>query len=632
MRMRIGLALLVVVSLTFLIAAATGRLSGVITDRSGSVVPGVRVTVAGPQRASTVTDRQGRYRFLGLLPGQYTVTAELLGFNTAQSALEVKEGAEAKWSPTIEVASLAESSVVTGAPPGADKPETHEGSAGRLGVRVAGAAGGLAFFSPDNGPSWRGARPPREGYAPISENPFRRVAADPLSTFSIDVDTASYANMRRFLTDGTLPPLDAVRIEEFINYFRFEYREPAGNQPFSVSTELAACPWNPSHHLALIGLQGRPLPAVDTPPRNLVFLLDVSGSMQPPDKLPLVQASMRMLTDTLRAQDRVAIVVYAGASGLVLPPTAGDRKADIHRAIAGLHAGGSTNGAAGIQLAYATAREHFNRDGINRVILATDGDFNVGITSHEELLRLIERERKSGVFLSVLGVGEGNLQDATMELLADKGNGNYSYLDSVQEANKVLVREAASTLVTIAKDVKVQVEFNPAAVSAYRLVGYENRMLQSEDFNDDRKDAGEIGAGHTVTAIYEIVPVGAASDGPAVDPLKYQPNPTPPSPPGSSVELLTVKLRHKAPDGDRSDLISAVILNRVQPMGANLGFASAVAELGMLLRDSLHAPDASFDRLIARARSFRGTDPDGDRAEFEKLAEVAAGLKRLEGR
>jgi Ca-activated chloride channel family protein len=553
----------------------------------------------------------------------------LPGFKVAGTALEVKDGVEAKWSPTIEVANLAESITVAGPSTGGDKPETQAESAGRVAI---GLAGSTAYHVGGNLADWRGQRLSRESYAPITDNPFRRVAADPLSTFSIDVDTASYANMRRFLTNGTLPPLDAVRIEEFINYFRFEYREPPGDQPFSVSTEVAACPWNPSHHLALIGLQGRPMPAAETPPRNLVFLLDVSGSMQPQDKLPLVQASMRMLTDTLRAQDRVAIVVYAGASGLVLPPTPGDRKADIHRAIAGLYAGGSTNGAAGLQLAYATARQHFERGGINRVILATDGDFNVGVTSHEELLRLIEHERKSGVFLSVLGVGEGNLQDATMELLADKGNGNYSYLDSVQEANKVLVREAGSTLVTIAKDVKVQVEFNPAAVSAYRLVGYENRMLQSEDFNDDRKDAGEIGAGHTITAIYEIVPVGAESDRAAVDPLEYQPNPKPSSPPGSSAELLTVKLRYKAPDGDRSDLVSAVILNRVEPMGANLGFTSAVAELGMLLRDSPHAPDASFDRLIARARLFRASDPNGDRAEFVKLAEVAAGLKRLDGR
>ena len=631
MRKRIGLALLVVVSLTFLIAAATGRLSGVITDRSGAVMPGVTVTVTGPQRASTVTDRQGRYRFAALQPGQYTITAELPGFNVAQAAVEVKVGAEAKWSPTIEVASLAESITVAGASPRADKPETQAGVAG--GIALGGAVGNAtAFRRGGDIANWPGARRSREGYAPISENPFRHVVADPLSTFSIDVDTASYANLRRFLTTGNLPPLDAVRIEELVNYFRFDYREPSAGQPFSVSTELAACPWNPSHHLALIGLQGRALPAAETPPRNLVFLLDVSGSMQPQDKLPLVQASMRMLTDTLRARDRVAIVVYAGASGLALPPTPGDHKAEIHRAIAGLHAGGSTNGAAGIELAYATAREHFERDGINRVILATDGDFNVGVTSHEELLRLIERERKSGVFLSVLGVGEGNLQDATMELLADKGNGNYSYLDSVQEANKVLVREAASTLVTIAKDVKVQVELNPAAVSAYRLVGYENRMLQSEDFNDDRKDAGEIGAGHTVTAIYEIVPTGVESDRPAVDPLKYQPNPKPSPPPGSSAELLTVKLRYKAPDGERSELISAVIQNRVQPLGANLGFASAVAELGLLLLDSPHAPDASFDRLIARARQFRGADPNGDRAEFVKLAEVAAGLKRLDGR
>ena len=624
MRMRIGLALLVVVSLTFLVAAATGRLSGVIKDRSGVVLPGVTVIATGPQRASTISDAGGRYEFTALQPGHYTVTAELIGFTAVQAALQVKEGSRATWSPTMEVATLSETVAVTGESPRA---------AGKRAAGVAAASPGSPTFRLGGDLAvWRGPRRSREGYAPITENPFRRVAADPLSTFSVDVDTASYANMRRFLTNGNLPPLDAVRIEELINYFRFDYREAPAGQPFSVSTELAACPWNPSHYLALIGLRGRALPAAETPPRNLVFLLDVSGSMQPQDKLPLVQASMRMLTDTLRGQDLVAIVVYAGDSGLVLPPTPGDRKADIHRAIAGLHAGGSTNGAAGIQLAYATAREHFERGGINRVILATDGDFNVGVTSHEELLRLIERERKSGVFLSVLGVGEGNLQDATMELLADKGNGNYSYLDSVQEANKVLVREAASTLVTIAKDVKVQVEFNPAAVSAYRLVGYENRMLQSEDFSDDRKDAGEIGAGHTVTAIYEIVPVGAESDRPAVDPLKYQPNPKPSSPPGSSAELLTVKLRYKAPDGDRSELISAVIQNRVQPMGANLGFASAVAELGMLLRDSSHAPDASFDRLIARARQFRGPDPDGDRSEFVKLAEVAAGLKRLDGR
>jgi Ca-activated chloride channel family protein len=629
MRMRVGLALLVVFSITQLMVAATGRLSGVIKDNAGAVMPGVTVTATGPQRASTMTDERGRYTFVALQTGHYTVTAELAGFRTAQAEVDVTNGAAVTWSPTIEVASLSESITVTG-----ESPRRNKGgrSAGIAGGVAGGITGSPTFRTGADIGTWPGARRSREGYAPILENPFRRVAVEPLSTFSIDVDTASYANMRRFLTNGNLPPLDAVRVEEFINYFRFDYREPSAGQPFSVSTELAACPWNRAHHLALLGLQGRALPAGETPPRNLVFLLDVSGSMQPPDKLPLVQASMRLLTDTLRPKDRVAVVVYAGASGLVLPPTPGDRSSEIHRAIASLQAGGSTNGAAGIELAYKTAREHFDANGINRVILATDGDFNVGVTSHEDLLRLIERERKSGVFLSVLGVGEGNLQDATMELLADKGNGNYSYLDSVQEANKVLVREAASTLVTIAKDVKIQVEFNPAAVSAYRLVGYENRLLQNEDFNDDRKDAGEIGAGHTVTAIYEIVPIGAESDRPAVDPLKYQPNPKRSVPPGSAAELLTVKLRYKAPDGNRSELVSAVIQNRVEPLGANLGFASAVAELGLLLRDSPNAPDASFDRLIARARQFRGADPNGDRAEFVKLAEVAAGLKKLDGR
>jgi Ca-activated chloride channel family protein len=613
MRTRIGLALLVAVSITFLVASAAGRLSGVITDRAGMVLPGITVTVAGPQRASAVTDEHGRYRFDALQPGRYTVTAELPGFTTAQTTLDIGDGAEAAWSAVMDVAAMTETITVTGISPRVETSQSH--------------SGGAAVFTA-NRAGWPSPYRSRERYATIKDNAFRRVSAEPLSTFSIDADTASYANTRRFLSAGDLPPADAVRVEEFINYFRFDYPDPAGDQPLAISTELAACPWNSAHRLALIGLKARDLPKAETPPRNLVFLLDVSGSMRDPDKLPLVQTAMRMLTDTLRPQDRVAIVVYAGASGLVLPPTPGDRRGEIHRAIGNLQAGGSTNGAAGIQLAYATAREHFDPGSINRVVLATDGDFNVGMTDDDDLLRLIEKERRSGVFLSVLGVGEGNLQDAMMELLADKGNGNYAYLDSVQEANKVLVREARSTLVTVAKDVKIQVEFNPAAVSAYRLVGYENRLLENEDFDDDAKDAGEVGAGHTVTAIYEIVPAAAA---PPLEPLKYQPDQKAPSR-GSSAELLTVKLRYQRPEGGRSRRIEAVIANRVQPLGANLGFASAVAELGLLLRDSPHAPDASFDGVIARARQFRGRDPDGDRAEFVRLAEVAAGLKKLEGR
>jgi Ca-activated chloride channel family protein len=472
-----------------------------------------------------------------------------------------------------------------------------------------------------------------ESYADAGENPFRTVSAEPLSTFSIDVDTASYANMRRFLGDGRLPPVEAVRIEELVNYFHYAYPQPAGDQPFSITTELAACPWDSTHRLALIGLQGRQIAQDGVPPRNLVFLIDVSGSMMSQDKLPLVRHGLRMLADTLTANDRVSIVVYAGASGVVLPPTRGDRKETIDRAIAALHAGGSTNGGAGIRLAYQLARNSFIRSGVNRVILATDGDFNVGVVDQNELVQLIERERQSGVFLSVLGVGTGNLKDSTMEKLADKGNGNYSYLDTLHEAHRVLVKEAGATLVTIAKDVKIQVEFNPRAVNAYRLIGYENRMLRKEDFNDDRKDAGEFGAGHSVTAIYEIVPAGVELDRAGVDPLKYsvtQPAVAQKPETRFDGELLTVKLRYKAPDGDVSKLTSAVIADRPQALDGNLGFASAVAEAGMLLRKSQHAPNASFAAAIERARRFRGDDPEGYRAEFIRLIEVASSLARLD--
>jgi Ca-activated chloride channel family protein len=465
-----------------------------------------------------------------------------------------------------------------------------------------------------------------EAYDHIPENPFLRVDAEPLSTFSVDVDTASYSNVRRFLKQGTLPPRGAVRIEELVNYFRFDYRAPTGDAPFSVITELAPAPWNPRHQLALVGLRGRDLTTRDDTPRNLVFLIDVSGSMMSPDKLPLVRSALRMFVDTLTSRDRVAIVVYAGASGLVLPSTTGDRKIEINGAIEALEAGGSTNGGDGIRLAYGVAREYFVKGGVNRVILATDGDFNVGITSQSDLIKLIEKERASGVFLSVLGVGTGNLKDSTMEKLADKGNGNYAYLDSLQEARKVLVSEAGGTLVTIAKDVKIQIEFNPKTVAAYRLIGYENRLLRKEDFNDDRKDAGEIGAGHTVTALYEIVPSGVEVATSSVDPLKYQ---VPPerSAAATDDELLTVKLRYKAPDGDQSQLLSTVVRNVPGAMTPNLGFASAVAEFGMLLRESPHAGSASFQSAIARARTFRGADAEGYRAEFIGLVERAAALR-----
>ncbi len=464
-----------------------------------------------------------------------------------------------------------------------------------------------------------------EAYDKIDEHRFRRVADDPLSTFSIDVDTASYSNVRRFLNAGTLPPVDAVRIEELINYFRFSYKNSQEDAPFSVTTEVAACPWNPRHRLALVGLQARRLETGRTPPRNLVFLLDVSGSMNQPDKLPLVKTAMRMLADTLNPSDRVAIVVYAGASGLVLPSTPGEHKADIQRAIAELQPGGSTNGAAGIQLAYDVATKHFIKGGINRVILATDGDFNVGVTSQGELIRLIEEKREKGVFLSVLGVGTGNVKDSTMEKLADKGNGNYAYLDSLHEARRVLIAEAGATLVTVAKDVKIQVEFNPRVVGAYKLIGYENRMLQHQDFNDDKKDAGEIGAGHTVTALYEIVPPGQPIEGGTIDPLKYQ-DQIRPTAASKSDELMTVKLRYKQPDGDTSRLISVAVRDRDGELTPNLGFASAVAEFGMLLRKSEFRGQASWSTAQDLARRFRGDDPDGYRAEFVRLIDLAAAL------
>jgi Ca-activated chloride channel homolog len=472
-----------------------------------------------------------------------------------------------------------------------------------------------------------------EAYDLIRDNPFLAVAASPLSTFSVDVDTASYANVRRFLQSGQLPPKDAVRIEELVNYFRYDYPDPEGKAPFSITTEVAECPWKKDHLLALVGLQGRRVSARDVPPRNLVFLIDVSGSMQDPRKLPLLKEGMGLLVDQLRPEDRVAITVYAGTSGLVLPTTTGDRKAEIRAALERLQAGGSTAGGAGIQLAYEVAASSFLEGGVNRVILATDGDFNVGVTSPSDLIRLIEEKRKTGVFLSVLGFGEGNLKDATMEKLADSGNGNYSYIDSLAEARKVLVSEAGATLFTIAKDVKIQVEFNPRRVSAYRLLGYENRALRAEDFADDGKDAGEIGAGHSVTALYEIVPAGVSAPGPGVDPLKYQ-DAGRPSAAASSGELMTVKLRYKEPDGERSRQESVAVLagKPSASSSADLRLASAVASFGMLLRDSEHKGSASWETVRRLVADVGADDAEGYRTEFLGLvaqAEALAGGPRV---
>ena len=476
-----------------------------------------------------------------------------------------------------------------------------------------------------------------ESYERIIENPFVRVEDDPRSTFSIDVDTASYANVRRFLGQGTRPPKDAVRIEELINYFSYDYPQPHGEQPFSISLEVAEAPWRKEHRLVQVGLKGREVREEKRPSSNLVFLIDVSGSMRPSNKLPLLKKSMRMLVDRLTENDTVAMVVYAGASGLVLPPTTGDQKSVILHALDHLHAGGSTNGGAGIELAYKCAVDSFIRGGINRVILATDGDFNVGITNQGDLIRLIEKRRQSGVFLSVLGFGMGNLKDANLEKLADKGNGNYSYIDSEREARKVLVEQMNSTLVTIAKDVKIQIEFNPDRVQAYRLIGYENRVLAHQDFNDDRRDAGEIGAGHTVTALYEVVPAGIDMNVPGVDPLRYQPSAerarieadrVEKAPHGS--ELMFVRLRYKRPDGESSRLIEIPLVDRnrrFSDSSRDFKFAAAVASFGMLLRDSSYRGDASFDAVLNWALAGKGEDPHGYRQGFLKLVIQAQSLE-----
>jgi Ca-activated chloride channel family protein len=470
-----------------------------------------------------------------------------------------------------------------------------------------------------------------EDYDHIIENKFLAATQNPLSTFSIDVDEASYSNVRRYLMDGSLPPAGAVRIEEMINYFDYNYPQPVNGDPFTVNTEISDCPWAPEHKLVHIGLQGKEIPIDNLPSSNMVFLIDVSGSMDEPNKLPLVQASLNMLVDQLREKDKVAIVVYAGNAGLVLPSTNGLDKTRIREAINNLEAGGSTAGGEGIKLAYKIAKENFIKGGNNRIILATDGDFNVGITSDDELVNMIEEERKSGVYLSVLGYGMGNYKDNKMQQLADKGNGNHSYIDNTSEAKKVLVSEFGSTLFTIAKDVKIQVEFNPSKVQAYRLVGFENRMLASEDFNDDTRDAGELGSGHTVTALYEVIPVGVKdSFTKAVDPLKYQNNPDKILF-SESNEIMTIKLRFKKPDEDISKLITHPVIDEhtsLNNTSDNFRFSAAVAEFGLLLRSSEYKQQATYNQVINLANTARGNDKNGYRAEFIRLVQSATSLAR----
>ncbi len=473
------------------------------------------------------------------------------------------------------------------------------------------------FITPP--PPWN-----RESYNALSENGFIKTTHDPLSTFSIDVDTASYSNIRRFIGQGALPPVGAVRIEEMINYFSYDYPQPNIKNPFSVTTELGPCPWNAEHELVRIGLKARDIDKKDLPPSNLVFLVDVSGSMSAPNKLPLLKQSMKMLVQQLDTNDRVSMVVYAGNDCVLLEPTSGSEQKKILEAIDMLGAGGSTHASSGIITAYKLAKQVYMPKGNNRIILASDGDFNVGTASRGELQKLIEDKRKSGIYLTVLGFGMGNYHDDTMEILADKGNGNYAYIDNLLEAKKVMVKEMSGTMFALARDVKIQVEFNPAMVGAYRLIGYENRALADEDFNNDTKDAGEIGVGHTVTALYELIPTGS-DDLPHIDPLKYQ------QVRGKSGvqynnELMTIKLRYKPLDQKKSRLLTTTVQNQKNALDStsnDFRFAAAVAGFGMLLQDSDLKGKLDYNQVLTLAKNAKGTDDEGYRAEFIRLVEMS---------
>jgi len=600
---------------------STREISGTITSAAdGLAIPGATVR-SFPSKTSVSSDKNGIYKikipatdtnlqafYLGHLTKKVTIgKSHVINIKLDEDDQALKEIVVAKAVKMEKKQRIVADMMV--APPVANS--IYNAAPGS-------AIGGRIRQMPHN----------TENYAHITENAFKKANDDPLSTFSIDVDAASYSNMRRFINNGNLPPKDAVRIEEMINYFDYNYAQPKGDDPVNIVTEIGTAPWNNKHRLVHIGLKAKNIPTEKLPPSNLVFLIDVSGSMESYNKLPLLVSSLRLLTDNLRDQDRVAIVVYAGSSGLVLPSTSGDNKQAIKEALNKLSAGGSTAGGAGIKLAYKVATENFIKGGNNRIILATDGDFNVGANSDGDMKTLIEEKRKSGVFLTVLGFGMGNYKDSKMEVLANKGNGNYAYIDNISEARKVLINEFGGTLFTVAKDVKLQIEFNPAKVQAYRLIGYENRLLNNEDFNDDKKDAGEMGAGHTVTALYEIIPVGVDSKFvKSVDALKYQNVPKNAPSSNHTNEMLTVKLRYKQPDGDKSKLLQQAVNDNYQDKlsktSDNFRFSASVAMFGMLLRQSEFMQESTFEQAITLADGAKGLDKEGYRAEYVKLAKSA---------
>ncbi|SMC72323.1 vWA domain-containing protein [Pedobacter nyackensis] len=587
-------------------------ITGTVTDKTyGQPTPGVIVSTSVNKYVTTNIE------------GKYSITVEnntqQLRFSyLAYKTLTVKIGKSKVINVALEQDHQTLSEVViTGYAPKMKSQTTGAVVTASQNIMIRGVSSSNKSYNP--------TQPNTESYASIKENGFQNTYKNPLSTFSIDVDAAAYSNVRRFINNGGIPPKDAVRVEEMINYFDYEYQQPKGKDPVNIVTEIATAPWNTKHKLVQIGLQGRKISTDNLPASNMVFLIDVSGSMNYANKLPLLVSSFKLLTDQLRPKDKVAIVVYAGNAGLVLPATSGNDKAKIKDALNALSAGGSTAGGAGIELAYNIASKNYIKGGNNRVILATDGDFNVGASSDKDMESLIEEKRKTGIFLTVLGYGMGNTKDSKMETLADKGNGNYAYIDNISEARKVLINEFGGTLFTIAKDVKLQVEFNPDKVQAYRLIGYENRLLEDRDFNDDKKDAGEMGSGHTVTALYEVIPTGVKSSfSGSVDDLKYQENKKSRS--GNSKEMLTVKLRYKDPDGDSSKLLQEAVVDQsasFESASSNFKFAASVAEFGMLLRQSDFKQNATFDHVIRTATQAMGTDKEGYRSEFIRLAKSA---------
>ncbi|MFZ6009539.1 MAG: YfbK domain-containing protein [Bacteroidota bacterium] len=581
----------------------TRTITGKVTSADdGLALVGVSVMLKGTN-IGTATDNSGNYSISVPLKGG-TLVFSFVGMVKQ----EIKIGTKAVINVSLasDVTQLSE--VVT-----EEVPVVTGYSMKRAAKSMGPPAGYLGNAEHERQPDYN-----TEEYKSIDENIFHETLNKPLSTFSIDVDAASYSNIRRFINNGQRPPKDAVRIEEMVNYFDYDYAQPNNDHPFAIYTEISSAPWNSKHQLIHIGLQGKRIATETLPASNMVFLIDVSGSMQDANKLPLVKSSFKMLVDQLREKDYVSMVVYAGAAGVVLEPTSGSDKREILDAIDRLEAGGSTAGGEGIRLAYALAKQHFKQGGNNRVILATDGDFNVGESSDAAMERLIEEKRKDGIFLTVLGYGMGNYKDSKMETLSDKGNGNYAYIDGITEARKVLVNEFGGTLFTIAKDVKLQIEFNPALVRAYRLIGYENRVLRDEDFNNDKKDAGDLGSGHTVTALYEIIPVGVESEFFSVDKLKYQSNKVTPEAKKSD-ELMTIKFRYKKPDEDVSKLIVHELHNNNTLLAAtsnNFRWSASVAAFGMLLRESEYIKDFSYDQVIQMAQAAKGEDREGYRIEF----------------